>query len=210
MRTEDLIAAIAADTTPPPRPVRRLALGLAAALVLSALAFVLGWGPRPGLAQVLAGPLLAKTVVPAVLGVLALALAARLIRPAARPGAQAGALGLALAGLAAWTGLAMAEGGAGALAMALAKPDLWICLTSVPLLSAAPLAALLWALRAGAATRPALTGAVAGLAAGGLGAALYSLYCSVDMALFVLPAYGAAVLVVTLAGAAAGARALAW
>jgi len=210
MRTDDLIAALAADTTPPPRPGRRLGLGLAAAMALSVLAFALVWGPRPGLAQVLAGPLVAKTLVPAALAVLALALAAVLIRPAARPGLPAWALGLALAGLVAWLGLALAQGGRAGLAMALAKPDLWVCLVSVPILSAAPLAAALWALAAGAPTRPALTGAVAGLAAGGLGTALYSLFCVVDMALFVLPAYGAAMLCVALAGALAGARALRW
>jgi hypothetical protein len=94
--------------------------------------------------------------------------------------------------------------------MALDKPDLWTCLVSVPILALAPLAGLIWALSAGAPTRPALSGAVAGLAAGGLAAAVYSLFCTVDMALFVIPAYGTAVLAVTAVGAALGARLLRW
>lgn len=210
MRTEDLIAAIAADTKPLPRPGRRLALGLAGALVLSTALFALGWGPRPDVGSVLASALVLKTLVPAALAVLALALAARLVRPGTAPGARALALGAGVAAVAAGFALALGREGAAGLAMALDKPDLWVCLTSVPVLSAPPLVALLWALSAGAPLRPGLTGAVAGLAAGGLGAAIYSLFCTIDMALFVIPAYGAAVMIVTGLGAALGARLLRW
>jgi hypothetical protein len=210
MRTNDLIAALAADTTPAPRPGPRLAAALAGGLVVSVLAFALGWGPREGLGGVLSSPLVAKTLIPALLATLALALAVRLIRPGAPTAGRDLALGTTLAALGLWLGAALLVGGPGDLAMALDKPDLWVCLVSVPILSAAPLAGVLWALRSGASTRPALTGAVAGLAAGGLGAALYSLFCVVDMALFVLPASGTAILGVVGLGALAGARWLRW
>jgi hypothetical protein len=210
MRTDDLIMALAADTTPPPRPGARMAAALGGGLALSGLAFALVWGPRAGLGDVLASVLVLKTVMPAVLAVLALWLALPLLRPAAPVRPRAAGLGLVLAALAGWFGLALAQAGSGGLGMALDKPDLWICLVSVPILSAAPLAGLVWALTAGAPTRPALTGAVAGLAAGGLGAALYSLFCTVDMALFVLPAYGTAIAAVTVLGALVGSRALRW
>lgn len=41
-------------------------------------------------------------------------------------------------------------------------------------------------------------------------AAIYSLYCDQDAALFVLPAYTAAIAFVALVGAATGARLLKW
>lgn len=210
MDTRDLIAALAADDHPPPRLRARLALALGLGLGASALAFALFWGPRDGLGAVLASPLVAKTLVPAALAALALALAWALIRPAAPRALRALALGAALAGVAALFARAIVQGGAGGLAMALDKPDLWVCLASVPILALAPLAGLLWALSAGAPTRPALSGGAAGLAAGGLAAAIYSLFCTVDMALFVIPAYGTAVLAVAAAGAALGARVLRW
>lgn len=210
MRTEDLIAAMAADTTPLPRPGRRLAVGLGVALALSVVLFALGWGPRADVGAVLASALVLKTLVPAALAVLALALAMRLVRPGTASGPRALALGGGIAAVAAGLALALGRDGAAGLAMALDKPDLWVCLTSVPVLAAAPLAAALWALSAGAPLRPGWTGAVAGLAAGGMGAAIYSLFCTIDMALFVIPAYGAAVLIVTGLGAALGARLLRW
>ena len=107
--------------------------------------------------------------------------------------------------------LARALPGALLLAVAaLATPSLATCLTSIPVLAVPLLGALLWALSAGAPRRPALAGALVGLAAGGLSAALYALFCTQDAALFVLPAYTTAILIVPLAGTLLGARTLAW
>ena len=54
----------------------------------------------------------------------------------------------------------------------------WIfCMTFIPILSLGPLAVLLVALRIGASTAPARTGAIAGLLAGGIGAVFYALHC---------------------------------
>jgi hypothetical protein len=210
MRTEELIAALAADTTPGPRAERRLALGLAAALVL-ALAALLGfWGPRADLAAALSGAALAKTLLPLSLGATALWLAADLCRPEAVPRRQRAALALLGAVAAAAFGVALWQGGGAALATEMGRSSLWTCLESVPALALLPLGAVLWALRAGAPAHPARAGAVAGLAAGGLGAAIYSLYCDQDALLFYLPAYGAGIALVTLAGALLGARLLRW
>src|SRR3981189_695579 len=49
-----------------------------------------------------------------------------------------------------------------------------VCLTAIPLLSLPPLAAALFGLRHGAPARPAVAGAVAGLASAGLAGALYA------------------------------------
>ena len=72
------------------------------------------------------------------------------------------------------------------------------------------LAAMLFILRDGAPLRPALAGAAAGLAAGGLGAALYAAHCTDDSPLFVAAWYGVAIAAVAAAGALAGARWLRW
>lgn len=85
-----------------------------------------------------------------------------------------------------------------------------ICLTAIPLLSIVPLIALLIALRAGAPRSPATTGAIAGLLAGGLSAALYATHCPDDSPLFVAIWYTLAVGLVTLTGALAGRRVLRW
>jgi hypothetical protein len=84
------------------------------------------------------------------------------------------------------------------------------CLLAIPLLSIIPLAALLMALRAGAPRVPAAAGAVAGLLAGGLSAALYATHCPDDSPLFVAVWYTLAVTLVMLIGASVGHRVLRW
>ena len=86
----------------------------------------------------------------------------------------------------------------------------WHCLALTPFLSIAPLVAALLAARHGATTRPALTGAVAGLAAAGVGATLYAMNCTDDSPLFVAVWYPLAVAIVAGLGALAGRRWLAW
>jgi hypothetical protein len=209
MKTDDLIAALAADDLPRPDPARRLALVLPAA-ALSLVAVALLWGVRPDLLAAWQTAAVLKTVVPAGLAVLAGWLAMGLARPAVRvTGRALGLAGLGAA-LAAGFAAAVAAGGVGGVVKAVSMPNFWTCLFSVPVLSLPILGAVLWALRAGAPLHPARTGLVAGLAAGALGTAVYSLYCDKDMALFVFPAYGLAVLAVAALGGALGARVLRW
>ncbi len=84
------------------------------------------------------------------------------------------------------------------------------CLTLIPLLSIAPLALFLWALRQGAPSNPGLAGALAGLGAGGIAATLYASHCTDDSPLFVMTWYSLAIGLVTLVGYFAGRRWLAW
>jgi hypothetical protein len=85
-----------------------------------------------------------------------------------------------------------------------------LCLTSITLLSIAPLVALLFALRAGAARSPPLAGAAAGLLAGSLAATLYATHCPDDSPLFVVLWYIPAIAFVGSVGAAVGSRLLRW
>jgi len=84
------------------------------------------------------------------------------------------------------------------------------CMFIIPSLSFAPLVALLLALRRGAPENPTLSGAVAGLAAGGIGAAIYAWHCPDDSPLFLATWYSMAVGLVTLTGAIAGRHVLRW
>ena len=73
-----------------------------------------------------------------------------------------------------------------------------------------PLVLALWALRQGAPSRPALTGFLCGLLAGGLGAAAYAANCPDDSPFFVATWYPVGILGLGLVGAVAGHRLLRW
>ncbi|MEX2741320.1 NrsF family protein [Rhizobium mongolense] len=62
----------------------------------------------------------------------------------------------------------------------------------------------------GAAERPSLAGAAAGLAAGGIAAALYAWHCTDDSPLFLAVWYTTAIAAVTATGALIGSRYLTW
>jgi hypothetical protein len=84
------------------------------------------------------------------------------------------------------------------------------CLKSIPFLAAAPLVAVLLALRQGAPEHPALAGAAAGLFAGAIGAACYATHCPDDSPVFVAAWYTLGIGIVAAIGAAAGSRLLRW
>jgi len=67
-----------------------------------------------------------------------------------------------------------------------------------------PLVVLLCVMRAGAPTRPALAGAIAGMLSGALGAGAYALACKNDAGLFVALWYPLAILALAALGAALG------
>ena len=84
------------------------------------------------------------------------------------------------------------------------------CLFYVPVLTLAPLAATLWAMGRGAPQSPMLGGAIAGLAAGGVGAFVYSIHCNNDSPFYVAIWYLGGIAIVTLLGALIGQRYLRW
>ncbi len=84
------------------------------------------------------------------------------------------------------------------------------CVTTILVVSLPPLVVLLCVMRAGAPTRPALAGAIAGMLSAALGACAYALACKNDAGLFVALWYPLAILAVAALGAAIGRRALAW
>ena len=212
MKTADLIAALAAEPPPPPlRLGRRVALALVLGAGLSAVLFMTALGPRHDFvaaAHTMRFDL--KFVDTLALLLPSVLLAVRLLRPEARPGALVAALVAPFILL----------GGAAVVELVVTPTDLWLtrlvgtnalhCLTLIPLMSIPPLAALIVAMRAGAPSHPALTGALAGAAAAGAAATIYATNCTDDSPLFVVSWYPLATLIVVAAGALAGRKWLQW
>jgi hypothetical protein len=84
------------------------------------------------------------------------------------------------------------------------------CLFSIIVFAVVPFAALIWAIRQGAPTRLSLSGAIAGVIAGGLGAAAYSLSCRSDTIPFIAICYSLAMAFCAFIGAQLGPRVLRW
>jgi hypothetical protein len=210
MKTDDLIASLAADNTWHPRPVWFGVLAaLIAALPLSGSLFMMTLGVRPDAVASLHNPFFdLKFLVTLALASSAAAISLHLSRPEASvkkwlwllaiPG---GLLGI---GVAADLTVQPRSGwltrliGANAL----------LCMVAVPLLSLPFLAAALMMLRRGATSRPALAGAFAGLMSAGLAATFYASHCPDDSPLFVATWYTIAALIVAAIGAMTGSRIL--
>jgi hypothetical protein len=212
VKTDALLDLLVADLEPVRLRFRsRLRLELACGGLLAGLILLIAIHLRPDLGAQLASPRLwFKFAATLTLSLASLGLVLRLATPGAEVKPWLRALFLVPLVLA-----------FGVLAEAVATPaSSWaarvighnapFCVTLIPLLSAAPLACLLHALRRGAPADPGLAGAVAGLLAGGVGATLYALHCTDDSPFFVAAWYSSAIAIVTLIGYAAGRRWLRW
>jgi len=213
MKTEDLIHLLAAEPAPPPAaPLeRRMTAGLCAGLAATLSLFLLAFGTRAGLGAALAQPLvLAKTVLPLALAAVAALLAFRAALPA-RPAGRAGRAVWAIPAVAAALfGLALVAAAPGERLTLFLGHSIPVCIPAIAILSLPIAAGLLAALRHGAPERPARAGALAGLTAGALAAAVYSTFCTEDSPLFYAVWYSTGILAAAALGALAGARILRW
>ena len=211
MHTDDLIAALVADSvTPPPRPRRRLLLALPLGLLAALAYFLAVLGLRPDLLAAFDARIAFKITVPLLLTAAALVWLFRLGRPDGTPGAAV---------LALLVPAVLVVSGA-LLELALVPEDQWlkrlighnwaVCLVNVPLLALGPLCALLFVGRAMAPADPLMAGLAAGLVAAGIGAALYALHCPDDSPLFVAVWYSLATLITGGLGLFLGRRLLRW
>lgn len=212
MKTDQLIAALAADTKTVSRPInRQLWMAIVGGAIVAALIFVFGVGPRADLAAALETPrFLYKYVLTLSLLVSAFGLTLHLARPGAIPVGWLAALAIPPVLLIVSVIAEFFLVPSSAWAMNLVGKNSVVCLVVIPLLSAAPLAAVMWTLRDGAPTHPVLAGAAAGLVAAGIGATLYATHCQDDSPFFVAAWYGLAIMFVTILGALLGARLLRW
>jgi hypothetical protein len=211
MKTDNLIAALAADnrTEQPPRLFLWPALFLALAVVVLVVRMTLGF--RADLLQSLFEPLaVMRFVLTATLGLLGVRLALILARPEGRTLARLWPVAVPAVvalGLLAWAYVSTPADGR---QMAFVGKTMVTCLVMIPLLSVLPVAAIMVALRKGATTTPALAGFAAGLGGGGLAAMAYAMHCIEDSPLFYVTWYGLAIGGVTVASTLIGARVLRW
>jgi hypothetical protein len=212
MKTDDLIRVIAGDVAAP-RPTLgiRIAVALAAGGTIAAVWFAMGLGIRADILTALQSwRFLLKLAVVLVAFGCALWASIRLADPETTLREVAPVLAVAPLLLAAGSLLELAmvppaEWGARA------AGRYWLtCLVSIPVLSIAPLVALLIALRAGAPGSPSAAGAVAGGLAAALAAVLYATHCPDDSPLFVAVWYVLAMMPAPIAGWLVGRSALRW
>jgi len=212
MKTDDLIRAMTSDLAAPgPSVETRFALALLPGVLLAFALFAIVLGPRPDL-MLVAGDMrfLFKFVVTLLLALCSAMLVWRLARPGAPVRLQIAALAIVPLVLAAGVLVEMIVLPSPSWAGRLVGSNGLVCLLSIPLFALPMLIAEILALRQGAPTRPALTGVVAGLFAGGVAAAIYAAHCPDDSPLFVALWYSLGIAIVALAGGLAGRLALRW
>jgi hypothetical protein len=213
MKTDDLINLLGTNIEPVKGGQLRntllaaLAVGAAGALCLMLLIF-----GAPG--EAIGKSYLGLKVLGLAFTLALVAAGASYLLRAARPG-EPGRRPLVVIGL-----LFFAILSAGVIALVLSHPTAWggmvfgpqwvACLICIPLFSIVPFASLVWALRKEAPTNPVWTGAVAGLVAGALGAAAYTLHYPTGSIPFIVLWYGGPIVMCALVGAILGPRLLRW
>lgn len=206
MKTDNLIAALAADApVTQPRLERVWLVAIGAAIIVAAGVFFATIGPRADIAAA-AGTVrfLFKFVVTLALAGSTLVVLERLARPGASTPMQWLALLLAPALLLAAIGVELAVQPQEQWQMLTTGKNSLVCLTYIPLIGIGPLALIILALRRAAPTRPALAGVIAGVLAGAIAATFYAAHCIDDSPLFVATWYSLAIGILAVAGGIAG------
>jgi len=213
MKTDDLIKALAADAKsvePPISHTFAVAVGIGA--LLSLAAFLATLGMRADVAQAAATSIrfLFKFVVTLSLAIPAFFLVRGLARPDFKIGKRLRWLAL---------GPALLIGALAAEMMSVPADD-WharmighnsfYCMITIPLLSLAPFAAILYALKCGAPAKPAVAGAVGGILSAAIAATLYASHCADDSPMFVMAWYPVGFVLMATLGAIIGSRYLRW
>jgi hypothetical protein len=211
MKTEQLLEALVADQASRRQPIARsLFRALALGAILSLVFFAVELGVRADIGPALETWRFDLKIVTVLLAlILGIGLCLDCLRPDAPPHPlrrllpllavvlTAIAVELAMVPLSGWKAR-------------LIGTNSLICLSMVPVLSLAPLAAILAVLRRGAPASPTLAGAAAGFLAAACGATLYAFHCFDDSPLFVATWYLLATIPVVVIGAVAGSRLLRW
>lgn len=214
MKTDDLIARLAAETGPvaPFAIERKIALYLLVGSAAGLTVVLTLLGLRPDLHTAVAtSAFWIKFAFTAGLGALGVVATCRL----ARPGADAGLLvwigmavlliGVSLAGAIEVLTASAGDRAALWLGVSWRTCPWWILAVSIPILIV-----VLAVMRSFAPTRPAVAGLALGLASGGVGATLYGLHCQEATLSFLATWYVLGVVAVGGVGAILGSRALRW
>ena len=211
MKTEQLLEALVADQASRRQPIARaLFCAMALGAGLSLLFFAVELGVRVDIGPALETWRFDLKIVTVLLAlVLATGLCLDCLRPDASPHPLRRLLPLLAVVLTAIAVELLAVPLSGWKARLIGTNWL-ICLSMVPILSFAPLAAILAVMRRGAPASPTLAGAAAGFLAAACGATLYAFHCFDDSPLFVATWYLLAAIPVVVIGAVAGSRLLRW
>lgn len=213
MKTDELIAALAADNATVAPPISRtLLLAFAVGAVLAAAHFFSLLPVRSDFAHAITHDprFMFKFLFTLAIAVPALLLVMQLARPTGSSLRSVWMLAVPLALLALAVGYEMLTvpvdhwqvHAVGSMSMA--------CMTYIPILAAAPFVALLYALRNGAPANPAAAGAAAGLVSGAIAASFYAAHCIDDSPMFLAIWYVIGIGLVTALGAVIGSRFLRW
>lgn len=211
MKTDDLISLLAQDAPVRMRLGRMMTYALVIGMAVSIVIMLATIGVRHNIGEVIGtARVMFKIGLTSILAVIACSVVFRIGKPGVGLKGLARALGIPLVLLV--VGVAME--------LAVVPVDLWktnmigrysaYCVFFIPLLSVAPLAGFLWVLNHGAPENPGVAGAAAGLAAGGVAAAIYAWHCPDDSPLFLASWYSLAISAVTAVGYFAGRRWLRW
>jgi len=211
MKTDDLIETLVKDRVRTWRPRAAIVCALMAGALIAGIVFLSFLNPRSDIAEA-AGTyrFLFKIVFSLALAASAIVLVLQAFRPESPPGRWLWLVALAPITLMA---AALAE-------LMIMPSSTWLprmmginpffCFIAICVLSIGPLLAFFAALRYGAPSNPGLAGAFAGLASGGIAAAVFVIHCPNDSPLFVAVWYSLAIGLVTVVGYFAGRRWLAW
>ena len=211
MKTTDLIDMMVQDDPAELPQQRPLALWVTVLVVLSAAIVLLVGGLRADFANVIVQPLVqAKYLLPLMVAVPSLWFASQARQPETT--LKGSLLWMAIPAVIVIALLisTLANLPADKWAATVQGQSLFVCLASIPLLASPILAGLLWVMKQGATTRPALAGALAGLASGGLSASVYALHCFEDSPAFYGVWYSAGIVLMGIAGQLIGSRVLKW
>jgi hypothetical protein len=210
MKTEQLIRTLAADNEHRARPVGVvLVLTMLVAAPVSVAMFLAELGVRPDVMTAMHNPFFdLKFVVTLAMAASAIVVCLHLSRPEASLKGWWWLLLIPAGILAAGIASEMMLPQRLPMMVRLVGSNSRVCMTAIPLMSLPLLAGALIGLRQGAPARPAVAGAIAGLASAGLAATLYASHCTDDSPLFVATWYTIATALVTAVGALAGSRVL--
>jgi hypothetical protein len=213
MKTDDLVDMLARGMTAPEpiHPSARITAAIAWGIAGAALGMALLLGVRKDLVEAAALSMFwVKVFLPGSLAVIAFYAVRRLAIPGLSSARALSLLGLPIA-LVSVLGLASYASATAGERSGLLWGDTWyLCLICVPLLSVPLLVALFRVLKELAPTRPMVTGAVAGLLAGAVSAAIYALHCPELAPPFIAVWYSLGMATTALAGAFAGHYLLRW
>jgi hypothetical protein len=211
MRTDDLIADLAARPWPATRPAVRLAFAMIGGWMIAVAGLVVVRGsPLAAVVDTGATPFAMKLGYSLALAMIAAAATLAAGRPGQKPWRRALLIALPVAVIAASAMLELDSTPRDDWAGMLFGGSFLGCVAAISIASLPVFGALIWAFRELAPTRPAAAGFFAGLSAGSAGAVAYALYCDETTASFLLGSYTAGILVPATVGAVLGQRLLRW